>query len=67
MMIFPNTEAALAAPVGVEGRYESPFAVSLAGDWRFDLVDSPMLRDDAFYATDFDDSEWNVITVPSNW
>jgi beta-galactosidase len=48
-------------------RKDSPYARSLNGDWRFHWVPSPGNRPDAFHQTDFDDSSWETIRVPSNW
>jgi len=45
----------------------SPFVKSLNGDWKFNWVKEPSLRPVDFYKTDYDISEWGVITVPSNW
>ncbi|BCM89917.1 evolved beta-galactosidase subunit alpha [Abditibacteriota bacterium] len=48
-------------------RYESSFARSLNGQWRFNWVGRPELRPVDFYRADFDDSRWKTIAVPSNW
>ena len=40
---------------------------SLNGNWKFNLVSEPDLRPLDFYRTDFDDSAWDLIPVPSNW
>lgn len=42
---------------------------SLNGVWRFCFVDAQRLPDSlsAFYQTDYDDSRWGSIAVPSNW
>jgi beta-galactosidase len=45
----------------------SPFALSLNGTWRFHWVPEPGLRPKDFYQTNFDDSAWDNIEVPSNW
>jgi beta-galactosidase len=58
---FPNREAALAA----HGR--SPFHQLLNGHWKFHWVRKPAERPGDFYRTDFDDSAWDTIPVPSNW
>jgi beta-galactosidase len=42
-------------------------ALSLNGDWRFRLSPTPRGLDDAAAAADFDDSEWDVLPVPSHW
>ena len=41
--------------------------ISLDGDWRFHWTQSPADAPEGFEATDFDDSGWDTITVPSNW
>ncbi|RYG64402.1 glycoside hydrolase family 2, partial [bacterium] len=48
-------------------RRESTFARSLNGQWKFNWVKRPELRPVDFYKTDFDDSAWKTIPVPSNW
>jgi len=40
---------------------------SLDGDWKFNWVPVPDERPADFYRTDFDDSAWDLIPVPSNW
>lgn len=45
----------------------SPWYKSLNGDWKFKWVKSPAERPKEFYKTNFDNSAWNDIPVPSNW
>jgi beta-galactosidase len=45
----------------------SPFYLSLDGDWKFNWVPRPELRPTNFFETNFDDSTWKSIAVPSNW
>ena len=40
---------------------------SLNGDWKFSYVAKVADRDQNFYKTDLDDSQWKTIKVPSNW
>ncbi len=40
---------------------------SLNGNWKFNLVTKPDLRPQNFYHVDFNDQEWDTITVPGNW
>lgn len=40
---------------------------SLDGTWRFHWAPDPASRPEDFYRTDFDDSAWDEIPVPSNW
>ena len=46
---------------------DSPFRLSLNGDWRFHWVPRPSERATDFFEPDFDASAWDVIPVPSNW
>lgn len=39
----------------------------LNGTWKFRLSPTPETSPKDFFQTDFDDSEWGRITVPSNW
>ncbi len=39
----------------------------LNGDWKFKWVAGPSDKPENFYASDFDDSQWATIKVPSNW
>jgi len=45
----------------------SPFYLSLNGDWKFNWVPQPELRSTNFFKADFDDSAWNTIPVPASW
>ena len=45
----------------------SPYWMSLDGDWKFKWVKEPSLRSKDFYKPDFDTSGWDDIKVPSNW
>lgn len=53
-----------------DGSFTTPTAptyrVSLNGPWSFQFADSPADKPDGFEATDFDDSAWGSIEVPSN-
>ena len=46
---------------------KSPYYKSLNGTWKFNFVQKPEERPLDFYKNDFDDSNWDSITVPSNW
>ena len=50
-----------------QARLESTFCKVLNGDWRFHYVGSPDARPVNFYKSEFDDSDWTKIPVPSNW
>ncbi|MFP9114404.1 glycoside hydrolase family 2 TIM barrel-domain containing protein [Flavobacterium sp. RHBU_3] len=45
----------------------SPWYKSLNGTWKFNIVKTPDQRPKDFYTTNFNDSAWNDIKVPSNW
>ena len=45
----------------------SPFYFSLNGEWKFNWVGNPNERPANFFETNFDDSTWTNIEVPSNW
>ena len=45
--------------------FPSPYAMSLNGEWKFRWVGDPARRPPGFEATDFDDSGWGRIDVPS--
>jgi len=45
----------------------SPFYVTLNGEWKFHWVGNPGERPANFFETNFDDSAWTNIEVPSNW
>ncbi len=45
----------------------SPFYTSMNGRWKFHIIDQPDNRPFYFYKTDYDDSDWKMIDVPSNW
>lgn len=45
----------------------SPFYCSLDGAWKFHWSPDPELRPANFFETNFDDSAWKTIPVPSNW
>ncbi len=45
----------------------SPYFRSLNGPWKFNWAPKPEDRPTNFFQTDFDDSTWTNIDVPSNW
>ncbi len=61
-MSFPDKESALKG--GVES---TPYYMDLAGDWKFNWVETLEERPRDFYKTSFDDSAWATIPVPSCW
>lgn len=59
-MPFPTALEALA-----KSRMESPWCRLLNGEWKFHWVSEPGKRPLDFYQSDFDDSSWKTIPVPS--
>ena len=62
LMPYGNLKEALAAK-----RHASSFCRSLNGQWKFNWVPHPAKRPVDFFKTDFNDSAWKEIAVPSNW
>ena len=48
-------------------RHASPFVRLLNGQWKFELLPQVDAVAPRFFADDFDDQEWTLIPVPSNW
>jgi len=48
-------------------RADSPFYLSLNGDWKFKWVPKPSDRPVGFESPSYDISNWGTIPVPSNW
>jgi beta-galactosidase len=46
---------------------KSKYYKSLNGAWKFNWVSNPDDCPDKFYLTEYDDSRWEEIPVPSNW
>ncbi|NHC16129.1 hypothetical protein, partial [Motilibacter deserti] len=61
LMPYDTLDRALAAD-----RADSPYRLSLDGDWKFQWFKNPAARDQGFYAADVDDSGWDTIKVPSS-
>ncbi len=62
--LVPYPDEAMA----IEGvREASPFYKSLNGNWKFNWSPYPAARPTDFYRTDYDDSAWKEIPVPSSW
>ncbi|MBR9853340.1 MAG: DUF4981 domain-containing protein [Algicola sp.] len=51
----------------VAQKEDSKRFLDLNGEWKFHFVKDPKKRPFTFHNTSFDDSNWNVIPVPSNW
>ncbi len=61
-MVYPNVAAAKSYD-----KTKSSWFQSLNGDWKFNWSLKPAERPEGFYKTNFDDSSWTTIPVPSNW
>ncbi|HDQ46190.1 MAG TPA: DUF4981 domain-containing protein [bacterium] len=48
-------------------RTKSEFYRSLNGDWKFRFLEKPSDAPEGFYRTDFGDTDWPLLPVPSNW
>ncbi|MPQ44254.1 glycoside hydrolase family 2 TIM barrel-domain containing protein [Clostridium tarantellae] len=66
LMPFNTVEEALNNPNYVDYKNSSNF-LSLNGDWKFNIVNTPAEDIENFYETDFDTSNWDTIPVPSSW
>jgi beta-galactosidase len=62
MMTYPSVEAAR-----IDDARQSEWYHSLNGRWKFHWSENPASRPLDFYKTDFDDTDWGTIPVPSNW
>jgi len=60
---MPLKDAAAAFTDALEP--ESPYQISLNGDWKFKWTGDPARRPLDFYKVGFDDSRWGTIDVPS--
>ena len=47
--------------------YQAEQHLSLNGNWRFFFANTPEEVPQNFFATNFKDSKWRTIKVPSNW
>ena len=62
MMSYSTREQALSGDKG-----NSPWYKLLNGAWKFNYSPKPADRPMEFYKTDFQDTKWEEINVPSNW
>jgi beta-galactosidase len=62
LMVYPSQ-----AEARQFDRTSSPWFRSLNGSWKFNWVNKPADRPQDFFRTEFNDSQWDVIEVPSNW
>ena len=71
MIRYSSVEAALAnasakIPLATR-RAASPWILSLNGIWKFHWSSNVLVRPKEFYKTNFDDSHWDNLPVPSCW
>lgn len=59
---FANKQAALA-----NDKFASDYVLNLNGTWKFNWVYKPSERPADFFKESYDVSQWDNITVPSNW
>ncbi len=59
---FPDRESAKSYE-----RENSPWFLSLNGDWHFHLAEKPEAVEEEFVSPDFDAKSWAKLPVPSNW
>ncbi len=62
LMVYPTAELAKASQAA-----QSPWYLSLNGTWKFQGSLRPADRPLDFYRTDFSDTAWRTIPVPSSW
>jgi beta-galactosidase len=48
-------------------RQASPWVKDLNGQWKFQLLERPGEVDESSLGVDFEDADWDDITVPANW
>ncbi|MHA1784004.1 MAG: sugar-binding domain-containing protein, partial [Candidatus Helarchaeota archaeon] len=46
---------------------DSPYFISLNGNWKFNWVKKPADRPKEFYKVEYNINDWDEIPVPSNW
>lgn len=61
---FPYPNQALALQ---DDKEQSPYFLSLEGDWKFHWVAKPADAPEGFYKESYDTSKWKTIPVPGNW
>ncbi|MEE8452438.1 MAG: glycoside hydrolase family 2 TIM barrel-domain containing protein, partial [Thermoguttaceae bacterium] len=62
LAVYPDVKSAIRAD-----RAASPWFQSFDGKWKFHWVSKPADRPMEFFKTDYDDTAWDKIPVPSNW
>lgn len=61
---YPNGDVKAIANHDYE---QSPYYMSLNGQWKFKWTQNPNFRPVDFYQPDYDVAEWDNINVPGNW
>ncbi len=61
-MPYESLDKAIKGERYLSGRY-----FDLCGEWKFRLFDTYKEKEEGFYLTDYDSSEWDTIPVPSSW
>ncbi len=59
---FANVERALSFEPQQSSRYQL-----LNGDWKFQFQPNPLSTPEGFFQSEYSDTAWNSIPVPSNW
>jgi len=67
LVVGRNKEPGRASVVPLDGTTHAPRIQSLNGDWRFRYAPNPASAPAAFYADNYDDSDWDTVAVPGNW
>jgi len=62
LVAYPDEETAFLCE-----RRDSPWFLTLNGDWRFKLYENPYVVPEGFYKPDYNTEDWDTIPVPSNW
>ena len=62
LVAYPDEKTALTCK-----REDSPWFLTLNGDWKFKLHGNPHAVPEDFYKLNYDPKDWDTIPVPSNW
>ncbi|MCT4648239.1 MAG: DUF4981 domain-containing protein [Carboxylicivirga sp.] len=62
LMVYPSV-----AEAGKFSKQTSPWYHSLNGQWKFSWAKNAAERPVDFYKSDYNDTDWDQIKVPSNW
>jgi len=53
--------------LGTDNYQSSPYFLLLNGNWKFKWAKNPSQSPKNFFTSNYDDSEWDELPVPSNW